>query len=141
MGVEITPKGTTAIDRDRVAELTRVEMDKLKARTQRSRELWERAQKVMPGGVPSSFQSIEPWPVFVERGEGSRVWDVDGNEYSDFHNGFGVVVVGHGNPTVAEAVAAQAKGGTHFAAPTEGSIRVAEELQRRFKLPKWRFTN
>jgi glutamate-1-semialdehyde 2,1-aminomutase len=141
MGVEITPTGAAAIDRDRIAELTRVEMDKLKQRTPGSRERWERATRVMPGGVPSSFQSIDPWPVFVERGEGSRVWDVDGNEYSDFHNGFGVVVVGHANPHVTAAVQAQAARGTHFAAPTQGSITVAEELTRRFKLPQWRFTN
>ena len=44
----------------------------------------------MPGGVPSSFQENDPWPVYIERGEGSSVWDVDGNEYADFHNGFGV---------------------------------------------------
>jgi glutamate-1-semialdehyde 2,1-aminomutase len=141
MGVETPTTGAATVDRDRVAELTRVEQDKLKARTQRSRELWERAKNAMPGGVPSSFQSIDPWPVFVERGEGSNVWDVDGNEYSDFHNGFGVVCVGHGNPKVAAAVKAQAERGTHFAAPTEGSIIVAEELQRRFKLPRWRFNN
>jgi glutamate-1-semialdehyde 2,1-aminomutase len=141
MGVEITPTGAAAIDHDRIAELTRVEMDKLKQRTSGSRERWERATKVMPGGVPSSFQSIDPWPVFVERGEGSQVWDVDGNEYSDFHNGFGVVVVGHANPHVTAAVQAQAARGTHFAAPTQGSITVAEELTRRFKLPQWRFTN
>ena len=131
MAVETPLTGVSAIDRDRIAKLTRVEREKLEQRTQRSREYWERAKNVMPAGVPSSFQSIEPWPVFVERGEGSKVWDVDGNEYSDFHNGFGVVCVGHGNPNIAAAVAAQAKSGTHFAAPTEGSIVVAEELVRR----------
>src|SRR5918995_6699058 len=141
MGVETPTTGAAKIDRDRIAELTRVEQDKLKARTEGSRELWERAKGSMPGGVPSSFQSIEPWPVFVERGEGARVWDVDGNEYSDFHNGFGVVVVGHANPQVTAAVQAQAARGTHFAAPTQGSITVAGELRRRFKLPQWRFTN
>jgi len=141
MGVETPTTGTAAIDRDRIAELTRVEMDKLKQRIPGSRERWERGKKVMPGGVPSSFQTIDPWPVFIERGEGARVWDVDGNEYSDFHNGFGVVVVGHANPHVTAAVQAQAARGTHFAAPTQGSITVAEELQRRFKLPQWRFTN
>ena len=141
MAVETPTTGVVTLDRDRIAELTRAEQDKLKTRTQRSREYWERARKVMPGGVPSSFQSIKPWPVFVERGEGSKVWDVDGNEYSDFHNGFGVVCVGHGNPTVAAAVKAQAERGTHFAAPTEGSIIVAEELVRRFRLPRWRFNN
>src|SRR5918994_4267778 len=141
MGVETPATGTAAIDRDRIAERTRVEMDKLKQRTPASRERWEQGTEVMPGGVPSSFQSIDPWPVFIERGEGSKVWDVDGNEYSDFHNGFGVVVVGHGNPHVTAAVQAQAARGTHFAAPTQGSITVAGELRRRFKLPQWRFTN
>jgi 4-aminobutyrate aminotransferase-like enzyme len=53
---------------------------------------------VLPRGVPSSFQDAAPQPVFVERGRGSRVWDVDGNEYVDFHNGFGVMVVGHAHP-------------------------------------------
>jgi glutamate-1-semialdehyde 2,1-aminomutase len=141
MGVETPITGVSAVDRSRIAELTAVEMEKLKERTGGSRERWERAKKVMPGGVPSSFQSIEPWPVFIERGEGSKVWDVDGNEYSDFHNGFGVVCVGHGNPQVAAAVKRQAEQGTHFAAPTEGSIVVAEELVRRYGLPQWRFTN
>ena len=53
----------------------------------------------MPNGVPSSFQVNKPWPVYLERGEGARVWDVDGGEYVDFHNGFGVMAVGHANPT------------------------------------------
>ena len=69
------------------------------------------------------------------------MWDVDGNEYVDFHNGFGVMCVGHANPVIAAAVKAQMDAGTHFAAPTEGSIAVAEELRRRWGLPHWRFTN
>ena len=95
----------------------------------------------MPGGVPSQFQKNDPWPVYIERGEGARVWDVDGNEYADFHNGFGVMCVGHANPVIAAAVKARMDAGTHFAAPTEGSIVVAEELKRRWGLPHWRFTN
>jgi glutamate-1-semialdehyde 2,1-aminomutase len=66
---------------------------------------------------------------------------VDGTEYVDFHNGFGVMCIGHANPIVGAAVKARVDQGTHFAAPTEGSITVAEELQRRFGLPQWRFTN
>jgi glutamate-1-semialdehyde 2,1-aminomutase len=69
------------------------------------------------------------------------VWDVDGNEYLDFHNGFGVMCVGHANPVIAAALKARMDEGTHFAAPTEGSIVVAEELRRRWGLPQWRFTN
>ena len=131
----------TAIDPARVAALTELEKAKLVERTRRSGEYFARASAVMPGGVPSQFQKNDPWPVYIERGEGARVWDVDGNEYLDFHNGFGVMCVGHANPVIAAAVKARMDAGTHFAAPTEGSIAVAEELKRRWGLPHWRFTN
>ena len=137
--------GTTGaaktIDAARIAELTETESAKLAERTGASKERYERAVKVMPGGVPSSFQQNDPWPTYIERGDGARVWDVDGNEYADFHNGFGVMCIGHANPKVGAAVKARVDLGTHFAAPTDGSIVVAEELTRRFGLPQWRFTN
>src|SRR5918992_1805772 len=131
----------TAIDPARVAALTEREKARYVERTRRSGEYFERASGVMPGGVPSQFQKNDPWPVYIERGSGARVIDVDGNEYLDFHNGFGVMCVGHANPVVAAAVKARMDAGTHFAAPTEGSIAVAEELRRRWGLPHWRFTN
>ena len=124
-----------------VAALTEREKGRLLERTRRSGEYFERARQVMPGGVPSSFQRNDPWPTYIERGVGAQVWDVDGNEYLDFHNGFGVMCVGHANPVIAAAVKARMDHGTHFAAPTEGSIVVAEELRRRWGLPHWRFTN
>ena len=129
------------IDRDRVAALTERQRAIHRERTAESGRTYERAAAVMPGGVPSAFQAGDPWPVYLERGEGARVWDVDGNEYVDFHNGFGVMCVGHANPRIAAAVKAQMDRGTHFAAPTEGSITVAGELSRRWGLPHWRFTN
>jgi glutamate-1-semialdehyde 2,1-aminomutase len=135
------PHFVTDIDRRRIAALTEAEQERFRNRTGHSAETYERALKVMPEGVPSSFQSNDPWPVYLERGSGSRVWDVDGNEYVDFHNGFGVMCIGHANPTVGAAVKARVDEGTHFAAPTDGSIAVAEELSRRFGLPQWRFTN
>jgi len=130
-----------AIDRARVLELTQRERSAFLARTAGSQALYERALRVMPRGVPSSFQAADPRPVYLSHGEGSRVWDVDGTEHVDFHNGFGVMCVGHGNPRIAGAVAEQARRGSHFAAPTEGAVAVAEELARRFGLPQWRFTN
>src|SRR5919109_5028899 len=141
MTVETTTGAASTIDRGRIKELTDRELAKLAERTPESKGRFERAVKVMPKGVPSSFQENDPWPIYIDRGEGSRVWDVDGNEYADFHNGFGVVCIGHANPTVRAAVKARVDEGTHFAAPTDGSIVVAEELQRRFGLPQWRFTN
>jgi glutamate-1-semialdehyde 2,1-aminomutase len=129
------------IDPKRVAALTEAENEKFRNRTGASAETFKRALAVMPNGVPSSFQTNDPWPVYLDRGQGSRVWDVDGNEYVDFHNGFGVMAIGHANPEVGAAVKKRIDGGTHFAAPTDGSIAVATELARRFGLPQWRFTN
>ena len=86
------------IDRDRVARLISEQRSLLAERTPRSGEYFERAKRVMPKGVPSSFQENDPWPVYIDRGSGAQVWDVDGNEYTDFHNGFGVMCVGHANP-------------------------------------------
>jgi glutamate-1-semialdehyde 2,1-aminomutase len=137
----VTSPAAARIDRDRVAALTQRQRAIFRERTAASGATFERAAEVMPGGVPSQFQAGDPWPVYVERGQGARVWDVDGNEYLDFHNGFGVMCVGHANPVIAAAVKAQMDAGTHFAAPTEGSITVAAELRRRWGLPHWRFTN
>jgi glutamate-1-semialdehyde 2,1-aminomutase len=129
------------IDRKRIAALTEAQQETLRNRTAASAKTFQRAVEVMPGGVPSSFQTREPWPIYLTRGEGSRVWDVDSNEYVDFHNGFGVMCIGHANAAVGAAVKARIDEGTHFAAPTDGSIAVAEELVRRFGLPQWRFNN
>jgi glutamate-1-semialdehyde 2,1-aminomutase len=132
---------SAAIDRGRVLELTEREKHRLLERTPGSQAAFERAVAVMPRGVPSSFQAADPRPTYLSHGEGSRVWDVDGNEYVDFHNGFGVMCVGHANPAIVRAVSERAARGSHFAAPTEGSVTVARELRRRFGLPQWRFTN
>ena len=125
----------------RVAELIAGEEERFRKARPRSLKLWTEAREVMPRGVPSSFQDAAPQPIFMERGKGSRVWDVDGNEYVDFHNGFGVMVVGHAHPKIVDAVTRQMALGSHYAQPVENSIIVARELARRFRQPKWRFTN
>ncbi len=132
---------TREVPASRVIELTKGEEEKFRQARPRSRQLWTEARSVMPRGVPSSFQDSSPQPVFIERGLGSRVWDVDGNEYVDFHNGFGVMVVGHAHPKIVAAVTRQIALGSHFAQPVEDSVIVAKELARRFHQPKWRFTN
>jgi glutamate-1-semialdehyde 2,1-aminomutase len=101
----------------------------------------ERALRSMPLGVPSSFQAGDPYPIYVERGMGSQVWDVDGNEYVDFHGGFGANVVGHAHPKIVEAIDRAGRTGMHFGAPTPVSIELAEELCRRFELDQVRFAN
>jgi glutamate-1-semialdehyde 2,1-aminomutase len=117
------------------------ERERFALRTRASRELSERASGVLAGGVTSSFHGTDPWPVYIERGEGARIWDVDGNEYVDFHNGFSAMVQGHAHPAIVAAVRDRAPLGTHFGATTEDGVAVAEELTGRFGLPFWRFTN
>ena len=130
------------IDRPRIRELIEREGARLERADQAaSRAMYERARRTLAGGVASSYQVRDPWPIYLTHGEGQRVWDVDGTEYLDFHNGFGSMTQGHAHPAITRAVAERAALGTHFAAPTEDGIVVAEELARRFRLPKWRYTN
>jgi glutamate-1-semialdehyde 2,1-aminomutase len=125
----------------RAAELAYVEMANLLERTTASKALYERAVEHLPLGVPSSFQAGDPYPIYVDRGQGSHVWDVDGNEYLDFHGGFGVGIAGHAHPKIVEAVTKAVNTGTHFAAPTPTTVALAEEICRRFELDKVRFAN
>jgi glutamate-1-semialdehyde 2,1-aminomutase len=132
---------TVELLNDVVPKLIATEEDKFRASRRRSDEAWNRAREFVSKGVASSFQDAPPQPIFIDHGLGSRVWDVDGNEYVDFHNGFGVMVVGHAHPLIVEALTERARKGTHFAEPVEDVREVAQELARRFRQPLWRFTN
>ncbi|CAJ64648.1 MULTISPECIES: aspartate aminotransferase family protein [Frankia] len=125
----------------RAAELTDREEARLQSRTRGSEQLHARAARSMTSGVPSSYQIRDPWPIYLTHGRGSLVWDVDGNEYADFHNGFGSMIQGHAHPAIVRAVTERVALGTHFAMPTEDSVVVSEELARRFGLPQWRYVN
>ncbi|MHB8242695.1 MAG: aspartate aminotransferase family protein [Solirubrobacteraceae bacterium] len=129
------------IDRERVEELTQRELTILNERTARSAAMYERARGSLSGGVASSYQLRDPWPIYLVSGEGPTVTDVDGNRYWDFHNGFGSMVQGHAHPAIVEAIHERAALGTHFAAVTEDTVQVAEDLAQRFALPRWRFVN
>ena len=106
-----------------------------------SGRLLERARGSLAGGVTSSWQISRPQAIWIDRGEGSKVYDADGNEYVDLHGGYGVMAVGHAHPKIVEAVSARIRRGSHFAQPVEDAVIVAEELARRFGLPMWRFSN
>src|ERR1700755_2614474 len=129
------------IPRQRIAELVEREEKELNDRTQRSKEMYARAQVHLAGGVASSYQLRDPWPIYLERGSGPKGWDVDGNEMWDFHNGFGSMVQGHAHPAIGKAIAERYSLGTHFAAPTEDAIVVGDELARRWGLPKLRYNH
>jgi glutamate-1-semialdehyde 2,1-aminomutase len=111
------------------------------ARQPESRRLAELAAGSLAGGVTSSWQITRPQPVWLSHGQGSKIYDVDGNEYVDLHGGYGAGLAGHGHPAVVTAVREQVGLGTHFAQPTRAAIAVAQELSRRFGLPQWRFAN
>jgi glutamate-1-semialdehyde 2,1-aminomutase len=133
----------TAIDSItvRAREIAAREGGLLLERTGASKRLYERALKSLPLGVGSSFQVGDPYPLYIREGKGSRIWDVDDNEYVDFHNGFGCMLVGHAHPKVAEAIARAARTGTHFAAPTAATVELAEVLCERFRCEQVRFCN
>jgi glutamate-1-semialdehyde 2,1-aminomutase len=100
-----------------------------------------RARHLLAGGATSSWQITAPQPVWLSHGRGSKIYDVDGNEYVDLHGGYGAALAGHAHPAIVEAVCGQVARGTHFAQPTEDALVVAGELARRFGLPLWRFAN
>jgi glutamate-1-semialdehyde 2,1-aminomutase len=105
------------------------------AQLTRSAELYERALRLMPGGVSSPVRAmgaIGRDPIFIERGEGPFVWDVDGNRYVDWVSSWGPLILGHSHPGVVAAVAEAAARGTSLGAPTEGEVALAEEVIARF---------
>ena len=132
---------TAHIDPARVQKLIEEQSELLNSRTQASKEMYAQATEHLSGGVASSYQLRDPWPIYIREGHGQTIIDVDGNEYYDFHNGFGSMVQGHAHPVIGKAVADRYPMGTHFGCATEDDIVVADELARRWGLPKWRFTN
>jgi glutamate-1-semialdehyde 2,1-aminomutase len=95
----------------------------------RSARLMERAVRRMPGGVNSpvrAFRSVGGEPLFMERGEGSYIFDADGNSYVDYVMSYGPLVLGHAHPEVVEAIERTARKGTTFGAPTELEVELAE---------------
>jgi len=131
----------TDIDLDRVDALIAQEEAALAPKHAASIAYRAIAERSVAGGVASSWQDSPPHAIFVDHGQGSRLWDIDGNEYVDFHLGYGAMVMGHAHPKIVEAIQRQAALGTHFAQPTKDLNVVGENLVVRFSLPLWRFCN
>ena len=97
----------------------------------RSAELFALSQKLIPGGVNSpvrAFRSVGGTPIFFERGQGARLWDVDGREYIDYVGSWGPAILGHAHPKVVQAIQQRASQGLSFGAPTELELQIAERL-------------
>jgi glutamate-1-semialdehyde 2,1-aminomutase len=99
----------------------------------RSAEIFERAQKILVGGVDSpvrAFRSVGGTPLIIDRGRGARLWDVDGREYLDFVCSWGALILGHAHPDVVSAVADQAARGTSYGMTSPLEIDLAEKIAR-----------
>jgi glutamate-1-semialdehyde 2,1-aminomutase len=130
-----------AVDRERVKAIGAREEASYRARTPHSAELHARALRSLPLGVASSFQSYDPYPLFMTDARGSRIWDADGNEYVDFDMAFGVLAAGHSHPVLAEVLQRRVANGTCYTFPVEDSVLLAEEIKRRFNVDLVRFSN
>ncbi|MDP9329210.1 MAG: aspartate aminotransferase family protein [Actinomycetota bacterium] len=134
-------RDTTEFDLDLFDRLITEEEAKLEPKHRASIDYRKTAERYVAGGVASSWQDSPPHAIFADRGQGNRLWDIDGNEYIDFHLGYGAMVIGHAHPKVVEAIQKQAARGTHFAQPTKDLDIIGENLSDRFGLPLWRFCN
>jgi glutamate-1-semialdehyde 2,1-aminomutase len=100
--------------------------------TNESAKLYEKARKLMPGGVSSPVRAIDPYPFYVQKASDSRIWDVDGNLYIDYCMGYGPLILGHAHPAVYAAVAEQLKSGWDYGTPVKAEIDLAERIQADF---------
>ena len=105
-------------------------LERFERRHAGSRALHERAARLFPDGVTHDIRYFQPFPVYVERAQGSRKWDVDGHEIIDYVMGHGALLLGHNHPQVKEAVAAQLERGTHYSACHELELQWAERVQQ-----------
>jgi Glutamate-1-semialdehyde aminotransferase len=110
-------------------------------KTRRSQELYDELKKYTPYGVHSNWRIWDPYPVFMSRARGSRIWDVDGNEYVDFCMAFGALAVGHSHPVLISEVSSFIANGTIYGFETEYSVKLAKVLLDRFGMDMVRFSN
>lgn len=96
--------------------------------TEKSRKLFEEAKKVLPGGVSSPVRAIKPYPFYTKRANGSKITDIDGNEYIDYVMGYGPLLLGHNHPAIKEAVIKQLPDGWLYGTPTELEVTLAKEI-------------
>ncbi|MBI1827857.1 MAG: glutamate-1-semialdehyde 2,1-aminomutase [Thaumarchaeota archaeon] len=107
-----------------------------------SKKLFSRAKKVIPSGVNSPVRFYDPYPFFVKKADGSVIWDVDGNRYLDFCNGYGALLFGHRKKEILSAVLSQLKNGTLYCAPTDIEIELSELIVRNYpSMEKVRLVN
>jgi len=116
-------------------------IDNYRKYTSRSLSLHREAKSVMPYGVSSNYRYWEPYPIYLVKGKGSRVWDVDGNEYIDFNMAFGVLEVGHSHPRIVEEVRRAVEDSTILGFEYEKSVELAKIICNRYNVDMVRFSS
>jgi glutamate-1-semialdehyde 2,1-aminomutase len=111
--------------------------DAFRKRFSRSAELYERSRRAIAGGITHDSRNFAPFPIYIERADGSRKWDVDGNELIDHWMGHGSLLLGHNHPQVTAAVAEQVHKGTHYGANHELEVAWAEQINRMVPSAEW----
>lgn len=102
--------------------------EQFRARTQRSFNMFQDGSKTLPGGVAANGKFLEPYPIYVSRAKGARLWDIDGNEYTDLLMGAGVHILGHNPKVVMDAVKRQMENGVHYYLPAEAEVNLSKKI-------------
>src|SRR5256712_9927741 len=110
------------------------ELQAFRRRTKKSAQAWEAAKKRIPFGVNSNYRLVDPYPLYVRKAKGSRIWDADGTEYIDFCMAFGALVAGHSHPVLAKAMRERVSNGTIFGFESVDAGPLADHISRRFPL-------
>jgi len=116
------------------------ELQAFQRRTKGSARAWEAAKKHIPFGVNSNYRLVEPYPLYIRRAKGSRVWDVDGNEYLDFNMAFGALVAGHSHPVLAKVMRERVSSGTIFGFESADAAPLADHMSKRFRVDRIKFS-
>src|SRR5207244_7289434 len=116
------------------------ELQAYRRRTKKSERAWQAAKRRIPFGVNSNYRLVDPYPLYVRKAKGSRIWDVDGNEYVDFNMAFGALVAGHRHTVLAKAMRERASNGTIFGYESVDAGRLADHLCRRFHMDRLKFS-
>ena len=120
-------------------DILKKEIELYEKRTPKSAEAHKKAQKRIPLGVASNYRAYDPYPIFVAEGHGSKIKDIDGNEYLDHNLCFGALMAGHGHPAIVKAIQAVVDNGTTFGMPHVMEYELAEEICARYPVEMVRF--
>ena len=117
------------------------EQTAFRVRTKKSAKAFEAAKRHIPFGVNSNYRLLDPYPVYVHRAKGSRIWDVDGNAYLDFNMAFGALVAGHSHPVLTKAMRDRVANGTIFGFEGDEAAPLAAHMAKRFAVDRIKFSN